>query len=238
MLRVVKPERLDELPPNDPLAVGSRTDIRRLNSILGSANVLALALRQHLPNTIGSSRPLRWVDLGGGDGTLLLQMARQLAPLGFTAHATIVDRHSLISGETRHAFALLKWTVESVAADVFDWLKPADSSPPVDVMIANLFLHHFPGRRLAALLRLVAARTRLFVACEPCRSPLALTAARMTFLLGCNSVTRHDAVVSVNAGFVGDELSALWPAGTNWELLEQATGFFCQSFIAKPKATA
>ena len=166
-----------------------------------------------------------------GDGTLLLRLARRWSGLGLTAEASLVDRQELVSTETRRAFAALRWSVESVACDVFGWL---DSSAPVaGLMLTNLFLHHFQDERLAELLRLAAAKTDLFLACEPRRSQLALTAARSLALLGCNDVTRHDAVVSVRAGFSGQELSALWPKTKGWTLREGAAGLFSHCFVAE-----
>jgi hypothetical protein len=114
---------------------------------------------------------------------------------------------------------------------VFTWLE--QSAPVVDVMFANLFLHHFPNQSLSALLRLTAVRTNLFIACEPRRSPFALTASRLLWLVGCNAITRHDAPVSVRAGFVGHELSALWPADNKWEVREQPAGLWGHCFMAK-----
>ncbi len=231
MHRAVEPELLDDLPPADPRAVGSRADLRQLNFIMGHAGILSRAFRRHLAETVFRSRPLRLVELGAGDGTLLLGLARRWRALGVTAQVTLLDRQSLVSAETRRAFAGLNWSVESVATDVFTWL--GQSSPCVDVMLANLFLHHFPDELLGALLQLAAARTNLFIACEPRRSPLALAASRWLWLFGCNPITRHDAVVSVRAGFVGKELSALWPSATEWESGEKAAGLFSHCFVAK-----
>jgi hypothetical protein len=142
----------------------------------------------------------------------------------------LLDRQNIVSPETRRAFAALNWSVESVANDVFAWLE--QPFPAVDMMIANLFLHHFPDKSLTALFRLAAARTDLFIACEPRRTPFALTASRWLRLIGCNAITRHDAVVSVRAGFIGRELSALWPADNQWQLSEQSAGWFSHCFIA------
>ena len=234
MRRAVEPELLDDLPPADPRAVGSRGDLRRLNFIMGHEGILSRAFRRHRGATSFRSRPLRLIELGAGDGTLLLRLARRWTALGVTAEVTLLDRQNLVSPETRRAFTALDWSVESVATDVFAWLEQA--SPPADVMLANLFLHHFPDPSLAALLRLAAARTNLFLACEPRRSPLALTASRLLWLLGCNAVTRHDAVVSVRAGFAGHELFALWPANAGWETSEQPAGVFSHCFVAKRHA--
>jgi hypothetical protein len=234
MRRVVEPELLDALPPADPTAVGSRADLRRLNLTMGHAGILSRACRRHLDEKVVRSQPLRVAELGAGDGTLLLRIAQNLSAQGMAAEATLIDRQDLVSAETRGAFAALHWSTESVVADVFTWME--SSSPAVDVMLANLFLHHFPDKTLGELLRRAAARTSLFIACEPRRSPLALAAARLLWFMGCNRVTRHDAVVSVRAGFVGRELSALWPADGAWEPSEQGAGLFGHCFVAKRHA--
>ncbi len=231
MRRLVEPELLDTLPPADAQAVGSRADLRRLNFLMGHAAILSRAFRRNFDKAPARSEPLRLVELGAGDGTLLLQLARRWSALGVTVEATLLDRHNLVSAETRRAFAALNWSVETVAADVVRWLEPP--SPRVDVMLANLFLHHFQGEELRVLLHRAAARTSLFLACEPRRSPRALAACRLLRLIGCNRVTRHDAAVSVRAGFVGRELSALWPAAPGWEKSEQPAGVFSHCFVAK-----
>jgi hypothetical protein len=99
-----------------------------------------------------------------------------------------------------------------------------------------LFLHHFEDVRLAELLRLVSLRAKLFIALEPHRAPWPLFCSRLLWAIGCNAVTRHDAVVSVRAGFSGNELSALWPDKNHWRLTEQRAGAFSQLFIAQKKS--
>lgn len=234
MVRQVEPELLDGLPPADSRAIGSRADLRRLNVILGSAGILSGALHLHLAGQALRSRPLRLVELGAGDGTLLLRLARRWSPPGVAAEVTLLDRQSLVSLETRRAFAALNWSVASVAADVFTWLE--QPSPPVDVMLANLFLHHFPDDPLRAVLGRAAAKTNLFIACEPRRTSLALAASRLLWLLGCNAITRHDAAVSVRAGFTGRELARLWPVDSRWKLREQPGGLFSHCFVAQRNA--
>jgi len=231
MYRIIEPELLDDLPSLDRRAIGSRGDLRRLNFIMGHAGILSRASRRQLAETCLRSRPLRLVELGAGDGTFLLRLARRWAALGVRAEATLLDRQSLVAAETRRAFTALRWSVESVAKDVFAWLE--QPFPAVDMVFANLFLHHFSDESLAGLLRQAAGRTNLFMACEPRRSPLALTVARLLRFMGCNEVTRHDAVRSVRAGFAGRELSALWPADNKWQLSEQRAGLFSHCFIAR-----
>jgi hypothetical protein len=102
----------------------------------------------------------------------------------------------------------------------------------VDVVFANLFLHHFADDRIRELLAAVAERCGIFVSCEPRRSAWPLLASRCVGLLGCNAVTRHDAVASVRAGFAGNELSRLWPLSKKWSLREDAAGSFSHRFVA------
>jgi hypothetical protein len=231
MRRIVETELLDELPPGDPRAIASRADLRRLNCVMGHASILSRALRRHFAGASFRSAPLRLVELGAGDGTFLLRLARRSALPGLSVKAMLLDRQKLVSEETHRAFAALNWSIEIATTDVFTWMdQPA---PAAEVILANLFLHHFPEKLLGDLLRLAAARTSLFIACEPRRAPLALNASRLLWLMACNAITRHDAIVSARAGFAGRELSALWPVDDQWKLTEHSTGLFSHCFIAQ-----
>ena len=227
MKRLVEPEWLDELPPDDPRAVRSRKDLRRVNRLMRHAEIIA----QHLATSELKPADGQIVELGAGDGTLLLRVAQRLAARWPAMKVVLVDQQSLVDAETRDGFHTLGWEMDSVKAAVFDWLR-SDARNGNEVIIANLFLHHFPDQRLSELLHHAAGKTKLFVACEPRRSPLPLTASHLLFLLGCNSVTRHDAVISVRAGFKGNELSTLWPNDGRWQLSERATGLFSHVFTA------
>ena len=231
MERVVIPELLDTLAPNHELAKGSRTDIHRLNRLMGSARILARAMQANLPAGRLQTQPVRVVDLGAGEGLLMLDVARQSSAAEF--QLTLVDRHHVVAEETWRELAALGWRTDVAATDLLAWLEKESTS--VDVMFANLVLHHFREKDLKRLLRGAAARTNLFIACEPRRSSFPLAAARWVRLFGCNAVTRHDAPVSVRAGFVERELSSLWPAGFKWELTEKEFGLFGHFFMARRK---
>lgn len=225
--RIVKPELLDELPPDDPRALRSRKDLRRVNRLMRHARIITEHQATLTPKPAGG----RIVELGAGDGTFLLSVAQRLAPRWPAMKAVLVDQQSLVGAETRAGFNALGWELETVKADVFDWLR-SESSGGNQVIVANLFLHHFSGQRLSGLLHHAAAKAKLFVACEPRRTLLPLTVSRLLGLIGCNSVTRHDAVISVRAGFNGSELSALWPESGTWQLSERPTGVFSHIFVA------
>ena len=228
MLRSVMPELLDELSADDPHAVRSRRDLKTVNTLMGTADVMARALlqrpRARPPDTL--------VELGAGDGTLLLEIARRVAPNWNGLRAVLVDQQRLVTAQTCAQFEALSWHVESVQADVLQWLRERPAQI-VDVTIANLFLHHFGERDLPVLLREVSRQTRTFLACDPRRSRPALATAAMLGLVGCNRVTVHDAAISVRAGFRGHELSAFWPRGAAWMLTEGEAGRFAHIFRAE-----
>src|ERR1041384_7036873 len=221
MDRCVEPEWLDHLAVDDPGAAGSRRDLRRLNTWMGHAGFVSRALR----SAAGGSLPKRVGELGGGDGIFLLRVAQRLVRLLPSVHATIVDRQALVSPATRAAFAAVGWRLETVQEDVFDWLEHQPQRPDGG-WICNLFLPHFNREQLARLLGEAALRAQVFVALEPRRSSWSLTFSRLVGLIGCNSVTQHDAPASVRAGFAGHELSQLWPANEDWRLKEGAVGLF------------
>ena len=224
MNRIVQPELLDSLPPDDPRAARSRRDLRRVNAWMRHHGIMAKALEHNRPGVA----PRRITELGAGDGSFLLGVGQKLAARWPAVNVTLLDRQNHVSAETPAAFARLGWRAEFVVADVFNW-PPADG----EVVIANLFLHHFETARLAELFRLISRRAKLFIALEPRRAPWPLFCSRWLWAIGCNAVTRHDAVVSVRAGFSGQELSPLWPDKTNWQLAERSAGVFSHLFIAR-----
>jgi hypothetical protein len=234
--RIVIPELLDELPADDPRAVHSRGDLRRVNKLMGNADIMARAILERRLTI--DARRFSIVELGGGDGTFLLELAKRMAPVHGSTRATLVDQQDLMTKATREGLAALGWHVDTVKADVFEWLGRRDPNDAAEVTIANLFLHHFEGQRLSTLLRGASTQTRMFVACEPHRSRRALAAASLMGLIGCNSVTVHDARISVRAGFRGTELSAMWPGHRGWTLNEQQAGRFTHAFVAKKTSTA
>jgi len=223
--RRLDPEWLDELPPEDPRAVGSRKDLQRLNRIMSHVPFLVDVWRRN--------RPDRWietiVELGAGDGTFLLEFARAMAPASRPYRVILVDRLKAVPPKTLDEFRALGWTASFVQADVFEWLRSCQVSEAA--LVANLFLHHFEEERLRLLLEGIALRANLFIALEPRRCLGGVLASHLVGLIGCNPVTRHDAVASVHAGFKGKELSALWP-GRGWYMQETEIGPFSHCFSA------
>ena len=231
LARTVLPELLDELPPGDSRGQHSRRDLRRINRIMMSASILAATLRQHY---IGKAPPRRILELGAGDGSLMLALAGRLARHWPDATVMLLDRQPLIAPETMRGIERLGWRVKPVCADAFAWLEHPRPTR-WDVTLANLFIHHFSAAHISGLLEGLSQHTGLIAACEPRRSTAALWASRCLGLIGANDVTRHDALVSVKAGFAGDELSQLWPLSSKqaWRLHEREAGPFSHVFVAR-----
>ncbi|MGD0745461.1 MAG: class I SAM-dependent methyltransferase [Verrucomicrobiota bacterium] len=225
MKRLVQPELLDTLPADDPRAIHSRRDLRRINAWMRNHAIMAAAL-QTAANGCASKQI---TDLGAGDGHFLVRVAKIISPRWPGVRVTLLDNRKIMGLQTLASFTPLGWHAEAVAADVFNWLPAAAG---LDIVVANLFLHHFADVRLLELFRAVAGRARLCVAIEPRRAFWPLFCCRLLWLIGCNAVTRHDAAVSVRAGFSSRELSALWPADSGWQLTERRAGFFSHLFVA------
>jgi hypothetical protein len=212
---------LDFLDPADPRAVCSRRDLTRINAVMRQSAIMADALA-------GMPAPKLLADLGGGDGRFMLGVARRLAKRWPGVRVLILDRHDIVSRQTRAGFSALGWHCSVLRGDAFEALR--EIRP--DIVTANLFLHHLDEIALLELLALVAGQARAFVACEPRRGRFALLGARLVGVLGANDVTRHDAVVSVRAGFRGRDLSALWPQDGQWHLSENSVLPFTHVFRA------
>jgi hypothetical protein len=224
--RFVLPELLDRLPNDDPNAAAIRRDLKTINAISGNAGIIAGSLLKYC-----SEPPRVLIDLGSGDGDVMLRVAKRLAPRWSNVTVILVDRQGAVSAKTRDAFAALGWTAEPAVADIFEFLERP--RPERAVVTANLFLHHFQDEQLRRLFAGAARAASLFVACEPRRSRLTLRASTLLWLLGCNDMSCFDAITSGWAGFRGAELSALWPREDGWRLHEHKARLFLQSFVAR-----
>lgn len=225
--RRVEPELLDGLAVTDARAQRSRADLRRIHRAMGTVAIMHGALDRA---TAGQS-PRRLLELGAGDGTLMLRFGQLQWRRWPGVEVTLLDRVNATTPHTLDALHGIDWPASTLTIDLFEWLASAPETH-WDVVCANLFLHHFNTAELRLLLTGLAARTRVFFCCEPRRSLLALSGSRVLALLGAGAVTRHDAVASVRAGFRAQELSALWPERRHWHLEEYSAGLFSHVFLA------
>lgn len=239
MPRHVVAETLDHLAPDDPAAKRSRRDLVRVHRAMGTRAIVTRGWRE-LVSTERGGLPLRILEIGAGDGSLLLGVARALVPHWPPVQLTLLDRQDIVSPTTLASYAELGWSAQVHVADVLSWADRPErgesmmAPPRWDLITTTLFLHHFEGSQLEQLLAAVAERTDRFFACEPKRSWLPLAGSHLVGALGANAVTREDAVLSVHAGFRDQEITALWPrAGSAWRTREFAAGLFSHCFSAR-----
>lgn len=241
MRRIVTCEMLDHLAAASPAAQRSRRDLRRVHHAMRTRSIVADGWRALWPAQRVTA-PLRILEIGAGDGTLLLGVARALAPAWPRVELTLLDRQDIVTPATLAAYAGHGWNVKQEVTDVLDWAaqtRGAITPPKWHLITTTLFLHHFDGASLHHLLAAIAARAERFFACEPRRGWLALAGSHLVGAIGANQVTRVDAVSSVHAGFRGHEITTLWPAATAaWHSREYAAGPFSHCFSAWRADTA
>ena len=229
--RLMAPELLDSLATGDPRAQRSRADLRRIHRAMATLSIVLRGLDRGTAGFV----PRTLLELGAGDASMMLRLARRRARRWPNVRVTLLDRLQVVAPSTVDALIRLGWTPSIVALDVFDWLAGPDDTRR-DVVFANLFLHHFPAEELQRLLRGIAARARVFMCCEPRRSAVALAGSHLIGLVGAGRVTRQDAVSSVHAGFRARELSNLWPDPQCWDIDEYPAGLFSHCLLAVRKA--
>ena len=177
----------------------SRRDLRRINGMMGNLRWLSRCLRE-----AGLPLDATVVEVGSGDG----EFACALANDGYSV--TAVDLAPRPAG--------LPESVQWIQGDLFDELPRLSA----DVLIANLFWHHFNNEELASLAPSIE-RFPLVLASEPLRAyfPQILGAVMAPFV---NEVTRHDLFVSIRAGFRPGELSDHWQLESKQWHIEESTG--------------
>ena len=195
--RVLVDELLDILPADDPAAIHSRADLRKLNSLMGSYRWFLERIGDLAPD----GEPFRVVELGAGDGTLAKQIHAEFPNVQFTA----ID----LAPEPED------WP-ESYVWRQGDLFEQGDALQG-DLLIANLFLHHFTEEQLRNLGKLIG-NFRHIATSEPARFWQFHIMAFFANALGINYVTRHDMHVSINAGFRGEELAEALSFDENWSI--------------------
>lgn len=216
--RVVVPEILDGLPHDDPRAVASRRDLRRINLLMGNPGWFARVARRH---QAAAARGL--VEIGAGDGVLARRLARAFPETPVTA----LDLAPAPAGP-------LPQNLQWLRRDLFEpgWPADAEAARPSGMLAACLFLHHFEGDRLAWIGRALCTKFEVCAFVEPDRRALAHRLGRLAWPF-INDVTRHDMHVSIDAGFAAGELAELLGLdASGWRVSESTTLTGARRFLA------
>lgn len=223
MQRCVEPEILDTLPPDHPAALRNRQDIAKFNRLMGNHRWIIRQLRRR-------ARPGdQLIELGAGQGQLLCALHAKLdhePPLrlaGLDLAPPPLELPPSISWRQADLMALADW-------DSFD------------IVVANLILHQFAGHQLQLLgerLASASLRPRLIVVNDLRRQRRYLLLLRLATVLRLHPITRHDARVSIAAGFRGRELPQLLGLrGEQWRIHSSVTMLGSYRLVAQRRRPA
>ena len=184
--RIVQAELLDSLPHDHPDALDNRRDLGLINAVMGNHRWLARILQAYA----SPGGPV--LELGAGTGGLAQRLRRNGWP---------VDGLDVCPAPATWP-AGAPWH----RAD----LRTFAGFDAYEVVYGNLIFHQFSASELRAVGNRMQTRAQLLLACEPARRRRSQWMFRMFApLIGANHVSRHDANVSIAAGFRGDELPSL-----------------------------
>jgi hypothetical protein len=208
-MRKLTPELLDHLPHDDPGALRSRADLRRINFFMGNERWIASMIP-------ADTRHI--TEIGAGDGYLLSRLAGKFPQAEITAYD--------LAPRPAHLPPAVKWT----QGDLFAQASPAQGG----TLIANLFLHHFTDTQLAELGAWMRGFDTLLIN-EPLRARLPLLLGKIATPF-VHTITRHDMRVSIEAGFrPGELVAALGLAKLGFQFQETASQRgFIRTFAQKP----
>ena len=144
--RRVEREMLDSLAAEDPRSQRSRQDLRRIQRAMATLPIVQHALDRGTSDFV----PRTLLELGAGDGSLMLRLARRRAARWPDVGVMLLDRVSLVAPQTLDGMREVGWTPRVMVTDVFEWLAKRDDAP-WDVVFANLFVHHFSSGALEKL---------------------------------------------------------------------------------------
>jgi len=186
--RVLKPELLDTLPPEEARA--SLSDLVRVNKYWGGHSTL----RKLVDRAIAPGEAFTLLDVGAASGDMG-RVVREMRPLGRVTSLDYIESH-LIGGE------------QCVAGDAFALPFAARS---FDYVFSSLFLHHFTDEQVVELLAGFGrvARKQVLVI-DLWRHPVPYYfISRTRWLFGWHPVTVYDGAISVEAAFSPQELTNL-----------------------------
>jgi SAM-dependent methyltransferase len=196
MRRVTAEELLDDDRGTPQEIAQSFDDLWRINRWLGGlSNCLTLLERVFAQR---GTRAARILDVGAGDARLAQRLGGELSRRGIQAQFVALDRRitHLRNGQSK--------SLPAVAADVFR-LPFAENS--FDVVMCNLFLHHFSGKNAVDLLkRLMEVARDAVIINDLERSLLPYMFIRAAFPFARSRITRFDGPASVRQAYTRDEM--------------------------------
>jgi len=201
MRRVITTELLDDDLGTPGEISTSLDDLWRINRRLGGVSSSLRMLDQFFSRT--DMRTARILDVGCGDSRLAGHLRAQLLNRGIQTEFFVLDRRLTHLKSGKPAAAGLRPVVADVFAMPF-------SEASFDVVMCNLFLHHFSGETARELLRSLARVAKSAVLVNDLeRHVLPYLFIRVAYPFARSRLTRHDGPASVRQAYTRGELAAL-----------------------------
>lgn len=201
MRRTTTVELLDDDRGSPDEIAESLDDLWRINRWLGGVSTNLQMLEHFFART--GPHPVRILDVGTGDSRLAERLQSELRRRKHRAEFVVLDRRlsHLRNGHPPTP------EVKPVVGDVFNLPFPDGS---FEVVMCNLFLHHFSGDRATDLLRRLAAIAReAMIVNDLERRFLPYLFIRAAYPFARSRITRHDGPASVRQAYTKKELRAL-----------------------------
>jgi SAM-dependent methyltransferase len=204
--RVITAEHMDSPTVSESDQRATLLAIRQVNRWLGGTGQVLGALRPWL-RTMPRGSTLRVLDLGTGSADIPIALARWSVQAGLAVQIIGLDLHPLTLALAREQIdrepAPVRQRIELVQADA---LKPPFARQSFDFVISSMFLHHLPDIEVLTALKIMDDLSRRgLVWNDLLRNRWSLTWAHL-LTLGRPATVRHDATVSVRAGFTRREV--------------------------------
>ncbi|MEO1584016.1 MAG: methyltransferase domain-containing protein [Planctomycetota bacterium] len=205
--RRLTPELMDDPAVDREQLDGALRFIRGINKRLGGVSALVKHLDRWSPRW-PTDRPITLLDNGTGSADLPLEAVRWARSRGFDLRVTGIDVHETTLELARDHIEADRDCAGSITLRQADALKLDETFEPgsFDYVHAGLFLHHLTDTQIMIALRLMdrlAARGIIW-------NDLVRSTVGRGFIhiatIGRPEIIRHDARVSVEAGFTKAEV--------------------------------
>ena len=201
MRRITSAELLDDDLGTPEEISTSLDDLWRINRCLGGVWSNLRMLKRVLARA--GTHSVRILEIGAGDSRLAGLIRQRLLKRGIHVESFVLDRRlsHLVGGRPAAA------GLHPVVADGFALPFPEQS---FDVVMCNLFFHHFSGERAREFLRsLAGVASRAVLVNDVERNILPYFFIRIGYPFARSRLTRHDAPASVRQAYTRDELAEL-----------------------------
>lgn len=202
MLRRLTPELMDD-PGVDRADLDRALGfIRVVNRRLGGVSAL-IGWLSVWSRVWPKDRPIWLLDIATGSADLPIAAVRWARTRGYDLRVTAIDLHETTLDLAREQVALYPDLADAITIERVDALKLMDRYKPgaFDYVHAGMFLHHLKWMQIMTVLRIMDRLARVgLVWNDLIRSRIAHGAIRV-MTIGQPAITRHDARVSVEAGF-------------------------------------